>query len=333
LAFGSGYVSQDLELAAGNYDLTEFYVQDQEKKLIYSTPREGSGLAKFVNDPLDIAFSVDKDASTIVYPQVLAVDDATNPGDFGYSSFAFDVVKVTAFVLPETSEKIVKVSYSVSDLFYKYEGDVIPENGVADLNNPKLNGRIWNAQITLWTESKDCSTDWSYSPYQKVYRLTTEMTFTGQAFRLPDLTSARWEPMYYRESRGIGYFFSADPRHAYKVEIKVLDESIEAGYSFMDRYYYNSNGGYTCDPGPDPYARVSMNGLKTGILIMKDKTECETEDLVWVDSYVAVNSNKGARHEHFAWTLRNGEMVPTCDPGSTVSGFAKPKERVLPEGF
>lgn len=317
VAFGNGYVSQDLELAAGNYRLTDFYVHNAEKMLMYATPREGSGMAKFVEDPLDIEFGVHEGANAEIRPQVIAVDEDTSPEDFGYASFSFDIVDVTAFVLPELDEKITKVSYTFFNLWRKIEGERRPENGIIDLAEPKLDNNIWNAYITIWTEPKDCITTWSLTPYQKVYRLTTEMQFTGSAIQLPEIASENWEPMYYRASEGIGYFFSADPRRNYHTEIVVLDKDLEANYCWMDRLYWKANGGYTCQPSESSYTELDMNGLTVGKFRMKDQTDCETSDMVIVDSFIAVNSNKGARHEFFSWTIKNGVMVPTCDDGGS----------------
>jgi hypothetical protein len=319
LAFGEGYVSENLELATGHYRLTDFFVAS-ENELIYATPKEGAPLSEFVNDPLDIEFDILKDGNTLVKPEVIAIEDAAQPGDFGYASFGFDVVKVTALLLPETTETIVKVSYVFNDqyMFDTHKGEVVPANSVANLDNPKLLNRIWRGTVMVWTEPKDCSTQWSYSPYQKVYRLSTEMLFEGAAFQLPSFSDARWEPLYFRTSRGIGYLFSTDPLNNYSVEVIVPDDII-ADYCWLDRRFWNAQGGETCNLGEDAYAHLSMDGEPVGKFLMKDQPVCETANLKVVDSYVAVNSNKGAFHEFFSWTMVDGKLVPTCDQSQSSS--------------
>ncbi len=337
-AFGQGFISENLELPVGQYQLTDFFVFDEKGKLLYATPRENSTLAKLVADPLDIKFDVYADGNTQVNPEVLGVEDAAQPGDFGYANFAPRVVVVTALVLPETDERIVKVSYEFTKYFDEtYRGEAVPAGDLIDLNLPELIDNIWaediwTAYITVWTAPKDCSSQWSNSPYQKVYRLNTEMNFTGAALKLPAFSSERWEPFYYRSSEGFGYFFSADPMKNYVMEVHV-PEGIVAGYSWMDRRYWNASGGETCHLGEDAYIEMNMNGRPVGRIRMEDKPICETSDLSKVDSYVAINSDHGAFHEFFSWTMVEGVLVPSCDSSGSASGSVKEgAERQAPSG-
>jgi hypothetical protein len=332
IAFGEGYVSENLELPVGDYRLTDFFVMDDTNHLIYSTPKEGSPLAPFVNDPLDITFGIRNNNTTLVSPQVIAVEDAAQPGDFGYASFGFDLVPVTAFLLPETTENIVKVSYEFNDryMYRSHKGEVTPTNSLINLNNPALLNNIWRVDIIVWTEPKDCITDYSYSPYQKVYRFRSELTFTGAVFQLPDFTSERWAPYYYRTSRGIGVFFSANPLKDYHVELHVPDD-IEANYCWLDRRYWSTSGGETCNLGDDAYAHLDMDGTSVGMFRMADQPGCETHELKVIDSFVAVNSDHGAFHEFFSWTIVDGVAVPSCSVPSSSSGrMATPAERQKP---
>jgi len=93
-AFGQSYVSEpviiDLD-SDQNFFLSEFLILDANDAVLYATPKEGSDLAKFVSDPLDIEFSVTSNQTATVTPEVLAVDN-TSPGDFGYAEFAFKIV-------------------------------------------------------------------------------------------------------------------------------------------------------------------------------------------------------------------------------------------------
>jgi hypothetical protein len=92
-SFGQSYLSEDLQLQTGIYQLTQFVVLNAANKVMYATPMEGSDLAKHVTDPLPIDFVVTENRNTQVVPQVLAVLQNDEPSIFGYASFGFEVVK------------------------------------------------------------------------------------------------------------------------------------------------------------------------------------------------------------------------------------------------
>lgn len=91
LAFGQGYLSENLELQTGNYQLAQFIVLDAANKVIYATPLEGSELAKYVTDPLPMEFTVTNEGTQIT-PQVLPVLEDDKPEIFGFVSFEFEVI-------------------------------------------------------------------------------------------------------------------------------------------------------------------------------------------------------------------------------------------------
>src|SRR5882762_1542226 len=70
LSFGGGYISESLEFTSGDYDLTEFIILDGADHAIYATPLEGSDLASLVTDALPIHFTISKNTTTKVVPQV-----------------------------------------------------------------------------------------------------------------------------------------------------------------------------------------------------------------------------------------------------------------------
>lgn len=94
--FGPAFISEEVELDAGSYNLTKFLVINPAGEVIFAAPLEGSPLAYLVNDPLPIGFRVAAGTSTTVLPEVLPVDDHT-PGDFGYVSFGMQVIKPLGF--------------------------------------------------------------------------------------------------------------------------------------------------------------------------------------------------------------------------------------------
>lgn len=94
--FGSGYISDELEMSEGDYRLTEFMLIDPSGAVIAATPVIGSPLAYLVNKPLPLEFSIRGGTATLVSPELLAVGSHT-PGDFGYVSFGGQIIKPLDF--------------------------------------------------------------------------------------------------------------------------------------------------------------------------------------------------------------------------------------------
>jgi hypothetical protein len=88
VSMGDYVISEPLALNTGDYVLTEFIVANEQ--VSYVTPREGSPLAQWVDDPLPIAFSVQDNTIASLDVQVLPFDDDHTPQDFGY--IGFDIV-------------------------------------------------------------------------------------------------------------------------------------------------------------------------------------------------------------------------------------------------
>ncbi len=94
--FGSGFISGQIEIKAGEYNLTKFVVVDPSGQVILASPLEGSPLAYIANDPLPVTFSVYPDQVTNVAPEVIAVGNYT-PTDFGYANFGVQIIKPLEF--------------------------------------------------------------------------------------------------------------------------------------------------------------------------------------------------------------------------------------------
>jgi hypothetical protein len=94
--FGTGFISEAIEIKAGEYNLVKFIVIDPEGRVIFASPLEGSPLAYLINDPLPVYFGVNPGQVTNVVPEVLAVGDYT-PGDFGYASFGVQIINPLEF--------------------------------------------------------------------------------------------------------------------------------------------------------------------------------------------------------------------------------------------
>jgi hypothetical protein len=94
---GNAVISQPLSLEPGNYTLTEFIVADSQ--VSYATPKQGSTLAQWVDDPLPVPFTVYDDDVTELGVEVLPFGDGYTPEDFGYVSFNITVAPFPYFKL------------------------------------------------------------------------------------------------------------------------------------------------------------------------------------------------------------------------------------------
>jgi hypothetical protein len=132
LQFGSGYITEGVELATGNYKITKFLVLNSVDKVVYATPLEGSDKASMVNDPLPIDFTVATNEVTNVVPQVVSVTSTDTPQSFGYTSFGFSIVENTS-----VWKLKMKVQFLVGEILYQDVNSTINVNGFDSLNNLK----------------------------------------------------------------------------------------------------------------------------------------------------------------------------------------------------
>jgi hypothetical protein len=95
-AFGTGFISEKVEIEAGKFELTGFLVIDPAGRVVFAAPVEGSPLAYITNDPLPLSFTVTPDQVTSIAPEVIATGNYT-PGDFGYASFGMQIIKPLEF--------------------------------------------------------------------------------------------------------------------------------------------------------------------------------------------------------------------------------------------
>jgi hypothetical protein len=94
--FGSGFISEKIEIKTGEYNLTKFIVIDPVGQVVFAAPVEGSPLAYIINDPLPLYFNVVPGQVTTVAPEVIAAGNYT-PGDFGYTNFGIKIVTPLEF--------------------------------------------------------------------------------------------------------------------------------------------------------------------------------------------------------------------------------------------
>lgn len=94
--FGTGFLSENIELPTGQYNLTKFLVINPAGEVVFASPLEGSPLAYLVNDPLPIMFTIRPEQVTKVLPEVLYVGSHT-PADFGYVNFGLQIIRPLDF--------------------------------------------------------------------------------------------------------------------------------------------------------------------------------------------------------------------------------------------
>ncbi|HOO99699.1 MAG TPA: DNRLRE domain-containing protein [Bacteroidales bacterium] len=94
--FGNGFISENVEIEAGEYLLTKFMVINAAGEVTFAAPLEGSELAYLVKKPIPVHFRILPGTVTRLVPEVLAVEGHT-PQQFGYVNFGISVVKPLDF--------------------------------------------------------------------------------------------------------------------------------------------------------------------------------------------------------------------------------------------
>jgi len=100
-SFGQGFVSENVELPVGSYQVTQFIILDTNHKAIFATPYENSELANLVADPLPINFSVTENNTNTITPQVIPIEPTDTPELFGYANFGFEIVDNNSQLIKE----------------------------------------------------------------------------------------------------------------------------------------------------------------------------------------------------------------------------------------
>lgn len=117
LRFGDELITVPLELAPGNYRITDFLLTNGENDILFAIPHKGSRLAAAVAHPVPYNFYVSKNNVSNVAVEVLDIRHHT-PADFGYASFnihealAFDIV---VMIVEDGKVKITGAQASIRD--------------------------------------------------------------------------------------------------------------------------------------------------------------------------------------------------------------------------
>ncbi len=96
--FGGHWVTKEIKLKVGLYELIKFFVVDPAGNVRLATPLKDSPKAYLVDHPLPVSFGIRKDEVTKVVPEVLAVVEEP-PEAFGYVTFSYSVVKTLNFFI------------------------------------------------------------------------------------------------------------------------------------------------------------------------------------------------------------------------------------------
>lgn len=88
--FEDTFISESVALLEGQYQLLDFVVLNDEDQVIYAAPKEGSELEALVDQPLPLSFNVSGNEAISIKPVVVRTL-STQPSQFGYSSFGFEI--------------------------------------------------------------------------------------------------------------------------------------------------------------------------------------------------------------------------------------------------
>lgn len=255
---GQGFITENFEMETGNYYLTEFIVLDSSSNVIYATPLEGSGLAKYVDDPLPIEFKVGN-GETRIKPQVLAVQPTDDSELFGMVSFGFDIA-------PRSGSLNLRIhypdagAYDSAYIVFKNSGTEIKQKLLLNNSTYLASGIVnnffpgsWNVSTSFFNTIQP-----NYESLEKNAVFTFDITSTatdlisidGFAF-LKDgkelfQKTFPWEEYYYyqlylKSTKLMPEGFvrlPTDPTNPF-VEIRTFEQKWI--YAYVDRSFYNSS--------------------------------------------------------------------------------------------
>ena len=117
LSFGDDVISEPIQLAIGQYRITDFMIVNGST-VLYATPKNGSPLAGAVSHSLPYGFVVSKDQVKNVAMDVIDATQHT-PQAFGYASFGVNVVNplpIAVFRPQNTGTILTDATLTVYDI-------------------------------------------------------------------------------------------------------------------------------------------------------------------------------------------------------------------------
>lgn len=171
---GGAYITNQLTLIAGNYRITEYFVEDAEGNVLYVTPQEASNLAYLVDNPLPIDLVISKDVNSQESPEVVSTEGATAE-DFGYPSFRLNIVKTIDFLVSVHVLNAQTGTYELTDAGAQVTGD----------GNTAFDGSL--AAITNQIRVSDRYSDYTvniskagYTPYLQLFTKESLQAFENE---------------------------------------------------------------------------------------------------------------------------------------------------------
>ncbi len=86
------YFTDDINVSTGNYKLKQFLVLDAHDSILAATPVIGSNKAGLVISTLPLDFSIEKNGTNKIEPEIVNYSDSDTPELFGYSSSLANVI-------------------------------------------------------------------------------------------------------------------------------------------------------------------------------------------------------------------------------------------------
>ncbi|MGC4022089.1 MAG: hypothetical protein QM734_09170 [Cyclobacteriaceae bacterium] len=252
--FGSEFLTDELSLPTGNYELTQFAVLDNSDQVIYASPITGSIMASLVYKPLPLPIQINAGNIAVLYPEVLPVYSNSQPNDFGYLSFGISLVNPIKiefqgssginydsahFTLTNGFKKIRK------NLNLKTVGGITYASALTSL--PELgSSNNWNISLEAYHSSKVDSTQISYKMLQVDTTLSDITNIHTIQFDLFSISingnyAERESKEYIHLLDKTGYLhviLSTDKCDPY-FEYYILKNGIT--YFYYDKYLYDSN--------------------------------------------------------------------------------------------
>lgn len=152
-------VTRPVVLPVGDYELTDYRVNDDEDNVIYIAPLQFSPLANLVENPLPLRFSVSKDATNQFTPDVYSTQEAT-AADFGYTDFDFNVSETFSFLIAALYTDDNTQAHELTDGGVRILADnvVLFDSEISAITNA-IRIRDGFANYTIYTEKSGFLTD------------------------------------------------------------------------------------------------------------------------------------------------------------------------------
>lgn len=106
------YVTEDISIDAGNYNLTEFIITDADNVVISIAPMTGSDLAQLSETTLPFGFTVEADKSKNTPTESVDAEGFTS-FDFGYGSLNLAIPEATSFFTITIDESTLITTKSI----------------------------------------------------------------------------------------------------------------------------------------------------------------------------------------------------------------------------